>query len=163
MMLLCPKHQCVIHFARVCSNLTGDLEYAAGGALSRVLRLEPIGLAALVARQLTTLFRRRTDVLLAAAAAAPAGASGAPGSSEATHAENGRGAGSWAQLLQAGQSIPGGQALVAKFAVLVSWVLPLWLTLIVVKMAVGYGVKRLVYRYNRYYDTTFKQHFKARR
>ena len=52
------------------------------------------------------------------------------------------------------------QASSAHAHVLLQFVLPLWAALLVTKLLLGFGMKRAVFWYNRYYDSSFKRLFK---
>jgi hypothetical protein len=128
-----------------------------------VLRLEPLGLAALSARQLSVLFRRKADAVLYATEAAEASAGAAASPSGLAEDAPELLTQPWRSVMQLAGSSQGMRALAAKAITAASWALPTWLALLTLKVAVGYGVKRLVHWYNRYYDRTFKAYFKARR
>ena len=51
---------------------------------------------------------------------------------------------------------------VAMLAAVAFWLLPAWCALLGVKLALGYGVRWLARRYNRYYDSNFKRLFKTK-
>ena len=135
-----------------CRSLTGDIEYAHSGTLSRVLHLEPLGLAALSVRQLLTLLRRRASTLAASVG------------HEAIDDELLVATNTFAHdaLRLAGDS-PSAQQLLARCIVAVTWLLPLWLAMLTVKMAAGFIVQRFVHWYNRHYDRTIRRMFRQRR
>jgi hypothetical protein len=122
-------------------------------------------MAALVVRQLLLLYHAKASRLTACPPSASASSLGADGRPVEDAASIFTLPGLLEQLLRAIVTrawFGASTQVVAHCLVVVTWVLPLWASLLILKMILGFAVQRFVFWYNRHYDRSFRRMFKAK-
>ena len=121
-------------------------------------------MAALLMRQVVLFVQSRSAAVLATIAASSAADSRAAPAEADIEAESAvMHASLFAWLASSDSVAPVMRTASVKVGVACSVLLPMWAGLLVLKICLGYSIRRFVQWYNQYYDRTFMRLFKSKR